>query len=72
MVYSLLLKQVQGSLQSYKQEEVISLVSCSTQAADYLVVTSRTACVLYIVCEYSIVRMSAYILNSLKHTLMPQ
>ena len=45
---------------------VIGIAQRSTETADYLIVTTRSSCILYLLCSKGIVRLTAYILNNVK------
>lgn len=47
----------------------MSLNSLETEKADYLVITTRTSCTLYLVMNAGVKRMTGYLLNSRKKPL---
>ena len=66
IVYNLLTKEVQSIFESYQCQTVIYLVSIETERADYLIVVTRTSCVLYSLHEDGVRRMTSYLINSRK------
>ena len=66
IVYNLTTKEVQSIFDSYQSQTVIYLTSIETEFADYLVVVTRTSCVLYSLHEDGVRRMTSYLINSRK------
>ena len=66
IVYNLATKEVQSIFESYQCQTVIYLTSIDTERADYLVVVTRTSCVLYSLHEDGVRRMTSYLINSRK------
>ena len=48
------------------EQTVIYLTSIETELADYLVVVTRTACVLYLLQDDGVKRMTSYLINARK------
>jgi hypothetical protein len=59
-------KNISASCTSYRGEDVIDIAGRSTEAADYLIVTTRTSCVLYLLCLSGIVSLTGYYINARK------
>jgi hypothetical protein len=66
VVYSFRNKNISASCLSYRGEDVIEVAGRSTDAADYLIVTTRTSCVLYLLCSTGIVSLTGYYINARK------
>lgn len=66
VVYHFTSKRVVYSFETHRQEDVIHLEALSTRFTDYLLVVTRTSCVLYLLKEYSLERIAAYTLNAIK------
>jgi len=66
VVYDFASKRVVYSFETYRQEDVIHIETISTLLNDYLLVVTRTSCVVYFVKEYSLERIAAYTLNAIK------
>jgi len=66
IVYNLSEKEVQSVFESYQCQTVIYLSSIETARNDYLIVVTRTSCVLYALFEDGVRRMTSYLINSRK------
>ena len=55
--------------ESYNNEDVIHIEHRDTMKSDYLVVTTRTSCILYLIQEDVVKRICAYFLNAKKMRL---
>lgn len=53
----------------HSDQTVVSINSIETERADYLVITTRTSCTLYLLQVDGVKRMTGYILNSRKTPL---
>ena len=51
-------------------QTVVHLHSIETQRADYLIITTRTACTLYLLQAAGVQRMTGYLLNARKKPLI--
>jgi len=55
-----------AAITSYKREDVVYIKAVSSSSADYLVCATRTTCILYLLCDYGIMKLCAYHLNANK------
>lgn len=82
IVYNLRMKEVQSVFESYQSkyknlykssnlivcldQTVIYLTSVETARSDYLIVVTRTSCILYSLLDDGVRRMTSYLINSRK------
>jgi len=66
IVFNLETKEIQSVFESYQGQTVIYLTSVETARSDYLIVVTRTSCVLYALLEDGVRRMTSYLINSRK------
>lgn len=65
-VYSIKENRVLYQFVSYNDEQIIFLNGIKTDHANYLVVVTRTACLLYLVQKEAVKRVCSYIVNARK------
>lgn len=66
IVYNLRTKEVHSVFESYQNQTVIYLTSMETARSDYLIVVTRTSCILYSLLDDGVRRMTSYLINSRK------